>query len=66
MACRCARPAFAAHFNDSISDDPALETVPFGSNEGSDIWEGGQRRSEFSPKSSEVTDVSFGSTGAGD
>ena len=43
-------PAFAAHFNDPIHDDPALETASFGSDEADISWEWGQRRSELSPK----------------
>jgi uncharacterized protein YfeS len=50
-------PAFIAHFSDPIYDDQALETAPFGSDEGSDIlWEWGQRRSELSLDSS-IADV---------
>jgi len=45
------------HFTDPIYDDPALETAPFGSDEGSDILsEWGQRRDELSPDST-IPDV---------
>lgn len=30
-------PAFAAHFIDPIYDDPALETAPFGDDDGADL-----------------------------
>ncbi len=50
-------PAFASHFTDPIYDDPALETAPFGSDEGADVlWEWGQRRDELSPGST-IADV---------
>lgn len=45
-------PAFAAHFTDPIYDDHALETAPFGSDEGADmLWEWEQRRDELGPTS---------------
>ncbi|MCR6031585.1 hypothetical protein GGQ22_09010 [Nocardioides sp. zg-579] len=45
-------PAFAAHFTDPLYDDVALESAPFGSDEGSDVlWEWGERRDELAPGS---------------
>jgi uncharacterized protein YfeS len=50
-------PAFSTHFDDPIYDDPALETAPFGSDEGSDmLWEWGQRRDELT-RDSTIADV---------
>lgn len=49
--------AFAAHFTDSIYDDPAEEFAPFGSDEGADILAEWAERAEDLDRGSTVRDV---------